>query len=174
MLSAVRRHNINGKLEMKHIVWSSQLRATGLTGFGGEEGIMAYALNTHFQCTGPEGWHFVARRVKRHKRIAAAEIHNEIRLLSKPAWFHTYLHDLIGSRKLVLCKTLPRPEEAIISKSERASCWQHLTKTAKRKHIADKAEEQYNPKMMQNDLWKQLNISMFSLPSSLRPGKHAR
>ena len=24
----------------------------------GEDGIMACALNTHFQCSGPEGWHF--------------------------------------------------------------------------------------------------------------------
>ena len=45
-LAVTRRHNINGTLSMKHLVWSSKLRAFGLKGFGGEDGIMAYALNT--------------------------------------------------------------------------------------------------------------------------------
>ena len=61
-LAVTRRHNINGTLSMKHLVWSSKLRAFGLKGFGGEDGIMAYALNTHVQCSGPEGWNFVAKR----------------------------------------------------------------------------------------------------------------
>ena len=61
-LAVTRRHNINGTLSMKNLVWSSQLRAFGLKGFGGEDGIMAYALNTQFQCSGPEGLHFVAKR----------------------------------------------------------------------------------------------------------------
>ena len=63
-LAVTRRRNINGILSMKHLVWSSKLRAFGLKGFGGEDGIMAYALNTHFQCSGPEGWHFVAKRAQ--------------------------------------------------------------------------------------------------------------
>ena len=63
-LAVTRRHNINGNMSMKHLVWSSQLRAIGLKGFGGEDGIMAYALNTHFQCSGPEGWHFVGKRIR--------------------------------------------------------------------------------------------------------------
>ena len=48
-LAVTHRHNINGKMSMKHIVWSSKLRALGLKGFGGEDGVMAYALNTHVQ-----------------------------------------------------------------------------------------------------------------------------
>ena len=62
--AVTRRRNINGILSMKHIVWSSKLRAIGLKGLGGEDGIMAYGLNTHFQCSGPEGWHFHATHAK--------------------------------------------------------------------------------------------------------------
>ena len=71
-LAVTRRHNINGKLSMKHLVWSSKLRAFGLNGFGGEDGIMAYALNTHFQCSGPEGWRFCREtcNAKRHDRCS--------------------------------------------------------------------------------------------------------
>ena len=36
-------------------------RVVGLRGVGGEEGILATALNMHFRCKGPEGWHFVQR-----------------------------------------------------------------------------------------------------------------
>ena len=54
-LAVTRRRNVNGNLSVTHLVWSSKLIAIGLTGFGGEDGVMAYALNTHFQCSGPEG-----------------------------------------------------------------------------------------------------------------------
>ena len=66
-LSVARRRNTNGNMSMKHLVWPSQLRAVDLKGFGGEDGIMAYALNTHFQCPGPEGWHLFAKRVNKEK-----------------------------------------------------------------------------------------------------------
>ena len=105
-LAVTRRHNINSNLSMKHLVWSSKLRAIGLTGFGGEEGVMALALNTHFQCDGPEGWHFIAKR-RKHKTQSAAELRHEVRLLSKPKWFQVYLFDLIASRAIKLCKHLP-------------------------------------------------------------------
>jgi hypothetical protein len=159
---------------MKNLVWSSQLRAVGLQGFGGEEGVMAYALNTHFQCRGPEGWHVVAKRATKGKKCAA-EIHNEVRLLSKPPWFGTHLFDLIATTSFTLCKHLPRPELAVLSRSEqKASRWQHLTRTAKRQRIAESAEEQYNPKKMHEGLWQHLRIPTLSLPSYLRPGTRPR
>ena len=43
---------------------------------------MAYALNTHVQCSGPEGWHFVAKRAKQ-KTMTAVQMRNEVRLSSK-------------------------------------------------------------------------------------------
>ena len=82
-LAITRRHSINGKLSLKHLVWSSKLRAIGLTGFGGEEGVMALALNTYFECDGPEGWHFIAKR-RKHNTLSTAELRREVRLLSTP------------------------------------------------------------------------------------------
>ena len=174
MLAATRRHNVNGGLAMKHLVWSTQLKAVGLKGFGGEQGIMAYALNVHFQTTSPAGWHFVAKRTVKRKSVAAA-LRNEVRLLSKPPWFHTHLHDLIATYGLALCKPLPRPELAVLSGSEKsASRWPQLTASSKRQRIADSAEDQHNPKAMSDRLWQQLRMTTLSLPSCLRPGKHAR
>ena len=167
-LAVTRRHNINGTLSMKHLVWSSKLRAFGLKGFGGEDGIMAYALNTHFQCSGPEGWHFVAKRAK-PKTMTAVQMRNEVRLLSTPQWFHTHLFDLIATKRIHLCKPLPRPEAALL-----ASCWRQLKPTAKRQKIEEAAEEQYNPKVMHDGLFQQLKISTLSLPSCLRLGKYPR
>ena len=133
---------------------------------------MALALNTHFQCDGPEGWHPIAKRGK-HKTPSAGELHREVRLLSMPKWFQVYLFDLIASRAIKLCNQLPRPETALL-----ASCWRHfepgLKPTAKRQKISEAAEDHYNPKVMHDGLWQQLNISTLSLPICLRFGKNAR
>ena len=169
-LAVTRRHNINGSLSMKHIVWSSKLRAVGLKGFGGEDGIMAHALNIHFQCSGPEGWHFVAPRAQ-PKKMTTAQMRNEVRLLSKPQWFHSYLFDLVATKSIHLCKLLPRPEAAVLA---RASRWRELKPNAKRQRIGEVAEEQYNPKVMHGGLFQQLQINTLSLPSCLRPGTKPR
>ena len=73
-LAVTRRHNINGTLSMKHLVWSSKLRAFGLKGFGGEDGIMAYALNTHFSAPGRKDG-ILSRNVqsKNHDRCSNAQ-----------------------------------------------------------------------------------------------------
>ena len=173
-LAVTRRHNINGNMSMKHLVWSSQLRAIGLKGFGGEDGIMAYALDTHFQCSGPEGWHFVGKRIRR-RTMDAVQIRNEVRLLNLLRWFQTYFKDLIVNGGMTLCKFLPTPERAMLTASaKQASRWQELKPAAKRHKISETAEEQYNPKVMDDGLWQQLKINTLSLPSCLRPGKYAR
>ena len=173
-LEVTRRHNTNGGMSVKHLVWSTQLRAHGLKGFGGEQGIMAYALNTHFRCTGPEGWHFIAKRVKDNKRCAA-QVNNDVRLLSKPQWFQKYIFDLVTTGALTLCKTLPRPERAFLSSSMlRDSRWHQLTTYAKRQKLSEEADEEYNPKRLDDNLFKQLKITTLSLPSCLRPGKNPR
>jgi hypothetical protein len=68
-LAVTRRHNITGNMAMNNLVWSSQLRAVGCKGLGGEQGLMAHALNIHFQCKGPEGWHFSTKRMQK-KRLS--------------------------------------------------------------------------------------------------------
>merc|ERR1711884_899313 len=85
--------------------------------------------------------------------MTAAQMHNEVRLLSKPEWFHRYLFDLIATQRIHLCKPLPRPEAALL-----ASCWRQLKPTAKRRKIEEAAEEQYNPKVMHDGLFQQLKI----------------
>ena len=101
--------------------------------------------------------------------MTTVQMRNEVRLLSQPLWFHTYLFDLIATKRLHLCKPLPRPEAALL-----ASCWRQLKPTAKRQKIEEAAEEQYNPKVMHDGLFQQLKINTLSLPSCLRPGKKPR
>lgn len=172
-LAVTRRHNITGNMAMKHLVWSSQLRALGCKGFGGGDGLLAHALNIHFQCEGPDGWHFKTKRKQTQKSVA--ELHNQLRLLSKPAWFSRYLVDLFATGSLKLCKPLPRPEIVVLMPGERgASRWQHLTTTAKRQRLAESAERQYDPKAMHDELWQHLGMTTLSLPSCLRPGARPR
>ena len=101
-----------------------------------------------------------------------------VRLLSKPKWFPLYLNDIIFTGELDVCKFLPRPEmvflPSVCQKSSRWQEWQQLTTTAKRQRIAEAAEEQYNPKQIDDALWQRLRMNTLSLPSCLRPGKHAR
>ena len=44
-------------LSITSIAWGAQLKALGIHGTGGEEGFHSMALNSHFACQGPEGWH---------------------------------------------------------------------------------------------------------------------
>ena len=159
---------------IEHIVWSSKLRALGLKGFGGEDGIMAYALNTHFQCEGPEGWHFARTRANPNDAMAAIQMHNEVRLLTKPQWIPLYLYDLITFKSINLCKQLPRPEAALLASRWRPAAWEQLKPTAKRQKIEEAAEDQYNPTGMHDGLFRQLRIDTKSLPNCLRPGKYPR
>lgn len=107
--------------------------------------------------------------------MTTVQMRNEVRLLSQPQWFHTYLFDLIATKRLHLCKPLPRPEALLLPEAASlASCWRQLKPTAKRQKIAEAAEEQYNPKVMHDGLFQQLKINTLSLPSCLRPGKKPR
>ena len=101
--------------------------------------------------------------------MSAIQMRNEVRLLSNPKWFHEYVFDLIATRRIQLCKAIPRPETAFL-----ASCWRHLKPHAKRQKISEAAEEQYNPKVMHDGLFQQLKIHTLVLPACLRPGKHPR
>jgi hypothetical protein len=171
-LEVSRRHNLNGLLATKRVVWSSQLRAAGLRGFGGEEALLSLALNFHFQSHGPEGWHFHAPRA--HERPGAAHLQREVALQNRPDWFHTYLEDLVESGRLNLCKSLPRPEEVLISRKELASRWQQEHTTVKRQRLAERSDDLFEPRTLAPELWRKLGISILSLPSCLRPGKRAR
>ena len=47
-LEVTRRHNTNGVMSVKHLVWSAQLRAHGLKGVGCEEGLVEKSLMPSF------------------------------------------------------------------------------------------------------------------------------
>ena len=88
------------------------------------------------------------------KKKVVAELQNELRLLSKPAWFGRYLLDMIATHSLKLCKPLPRPDLVMMTPDEvEASRWRHLTPITKRQRIAEGAESQYHPKEMHDELW---------------------
>ncbi len=171
-LEVSRRHNLNGLLATKRVVWSSQLRAAGLRGFGGEEALLSLALIFHFQSHGPEGWHFHAPHA--HERPGAAQLQREVALQNQPDWFHTYLEDLVEIGRLNPCKSLPRPEEVLISRQELASRWQQQHTTVKRQRLAERSDDLFEPRTLAPELWRKLGISILSLPSCLRPGKRAR
>ena len=46
---------------VRRVAWKAQVRALGIRGEGGEEGFLAMALNNHFRCDGPAGWHVCTR-----------------------------------------------------------------------------------------------------------------
>ena len=115
------------------------------------------ALDTHFQCASPEGWHFVTVQAKQTKKAAALQ--RELRLLSRPDWFHKHHSDLISYDQLAPCKALPRPEEAFLSSQERASRWQQLSGTSNRQRISDETDKQFDPKELPQELWHKLQVS---------------
>ncbi len=55
-----RKANTHG--EIGRFIWGARLRMDGLQGLGGEEAVLASALNVHFACSDPKGWHFAPQQ----------------------------------------------------------------------------------------------------------------
>ena len=110
----VRRRN-RGGVSTKRIAWSSQLKASGLKGIGGENGIMTMALNAHFNCRGPEGWHFLRKNSADGEKKSLTQLRAEARSWSQPAWVTSYLCDVVSSRGMILCKALPSVDSFIFT-----------------------------------------------------------
>ena len=53
-MQAVKRRNLNQNMSTNKLVWATHLKAIGLQGMGGEEGILSMALNTHVFKQGPK------------------------------------------------------------------------------------------------------------------------
>ena len=172
------RHNLNRQLSTKNIVWATQLKALGLHGMGGEEGFMAMALNFHFKCEGPAGWHFTCPSNGGSKSRSAVgdrqRIAREVALLKKPVWFRTPLLDVLAQGLMVLCKTrIPRPELFLFPKEElRAHRERGMIQRVARMH--ELADEKFDPRRLPLRLWQQLGVNVQSLPTYLRPGARAR
>ena len=140
---------------------------------GGEDGILAMALNQHFKCDGPSGWHFVAARRKTSAfgdGKCWQQVLREGRLQRLPPWFGTPLADLLARRDIVLSSgmRLPCPESFIVPRDERRQ-HQELSKTEQRKRKHELGDMMWEPKHLSDELWRRLKISAASLPAHLRP-----
>ncbi len=105
-LRALTNRNSSGRLHRKRMVWGAQLKAAGLRGLGGEEGVLAMALNTHFKSQGPEGWRFSTKKpsdASRWRRPHASQVASHWQRL----WSSDFLLDLVRSGRTQLCKSSP-------------------------------------------------------------------
>ena len=172
LLQYIRSRHNRGGVGTKRIAWTSQLKAAGLKGTGGEDGIMAMGLNFHFKCHGPEGWHFSHRKNSADGETRTlTQLRAEARLWNQPAWVSSYINDVVKSRVIRLCKHLPRVDSFILSKEERK---EDLSAQRKRQRIHEHSSAAYEPQNLSATLWKHLRITTFSLSKHVRPGRTPR
>ena len=155
----------------KRIAWTAQIKALGVRGHGSEDGFLCMALNTHFGCNGPEGWHLETKRERKTSWVADLQRENRVHKL--PGWVQYYLQDLICSQQMRICKPLPYPEEFLLDKAG-ASHWRRQSLIAKRKHLENVAAEKLEPKSLHIELWSMMKVSRQSLPTVVRPGDRPR
>ena len=62
-------HKSKSQAQIGKFIWAARLRMAGLQGLGGEDAILAAALNVHFGCSDPQGWHFE----RAHRRLLNQE-----------------------------------------------------------------------------------------------------
>lgn len=165
------------------IVNAVMARIAGLRGVGGEEGVLTTALNLHFRCNGPEGWHFVQRGRPLATGAAAkkAELKNQVRRSKLPPWVDTLVRDLCRKRELHLVKPLPNKLKmalqfhAIDEDDEAgASAIGDKTAGAARRGLVADGKRAYEPQVLPADVFRKLNITALSLPAHLRPGQRTR
>ena len=164
------RHN-RGGMSTTRVALASQLKAAGLKGIGGEDGIMAMALNAHFQCRGPEGWHFLCKNSAHGEQKNLTQLRAEARLWNQPAWVTSYLCDVAKSSVMRLCKHLPSVDSFMLTKEERKN---DLGAHQKRQRIDEHSNAAYEPRHLSATLWKHLTITTASLSKNIRPGVKPR
>ena len=54
------------------------------------------------------------RETCKAKTMAAVQMRNEVRMLSKPPWFHTYVFDLLATKRIHLCKPPTQTRSSIV------------------------------------------------------------
>ena len=160
------------------LVNATLARASGLRGVGGEEGILATALNIHFRCKGPEGWHFVQR--SRPLAIGAATkkaaLKNVVHRSKLPLWVDALVVDLWKQRKMNFAKILPRPLKMALTfhEDDDNDAQATLPASSSRRNMVAAGRKAYEPNKLADDVFRKLNITALSLPGHLRPGKHFR
>jgi len=171
---AVRRVNIS------HLVSASLIRMAGVRGLGGEDGILSTALNMHFACPTPEGWHvFASHRLAagssdRHHRIV-----EEVRRAALPPWIADTVRDLACSRRTRYAIRLPYPTTLTGQKMDEVFATQLAVGSGgismHRRSVVANVRQSVEPDCVASgELWRRMGISMLSLPAHLRPGKYGR
>ena len=164
------------------IVNAALARIAGLRGVGGEEGVLTTALNLHFRCNGPEGWHFVQRGRPLATGAAAkkAELRNLVRRSKLPPWVDTLVRDLWGKRELQFVKPLPSKLRMALQfhakdedDDDEATPSAIGDAAAARRRLVAAGKSAYEPKTLPADVFRKLNVTVLSLPAHLRPGKGA-
>ena len=145
----------------------------GLRGTGGEEGFLSMALNNHFACQSPEGWHlFPSSQSNKSSHWRKANIQRNLRLEQAPVWIGEHLLDLVATSQVCLSKNLPLPWEFAVSATEARDKQQSAT--AKRKHVEESTRQQFEPASLSARLWQHLGVTRHVLPSHARPGRRPR
>ena len=162
-------------LSVRRTAWAAQLKALGIRGASGEEGFLSMALNNHFVCQSPEGWHlFPSNQSNKssHWRNRKANVQRDLRLQNAPVWIGEHLLDLCATRQVRLCKHLPLPWEFAVSATEARDTQQSAT--VKRKRVEESTRRQLEPESLSARLWQHLGVTRHVLPSHARPGRRPR
>ena len=185
--------------DITSFIRATTVRMCRLRGHGDEEGILADALNTHFNGQGPECWHMRRRRRDSvHPDGAAmtrAILERRMRLQHCPPWVSSPLCDVARRGEQVYCKRLPRPQDfsalatggairkgnlsapgdtqGVGSSAKRARGAESSTATARRESL-HAAKSEATPSTLSETLWSMLKISSFSIAHTHRPGKSFR
>lgn len=166
------------QLSSRHLAWATKLKSCGLTGFGGADNFMSRALNEHFSCQGPGGLDFDRKSRKRKHGggdcdllLRRERIRRSVRQEHLPEWFHQAPTALYKHRKL--CKLVPEPMQFLVGK-DRSRLLRNAAAT-KRREVAEEAQaDAFRSDTLHSSVWSRLNVTVQSLPSSLRPGRYPR
>ena len=178
---------------LQYIANAAVARMAGLRGLGGEEGVLATALNIHFRCKGPVGWHFVqkGRPLAAGAAVQKAALRSQVRRDALAPWVESTVVDLHRAKQIQIAKTLPRPLKlALDLRPGNDDDDHHAARTlaiggstpaiggstaacARRAGIAVQ-KAHFAPDSLPDDVFRKLNITTLSLPAHLRPGKHGR
>eukprot|EP00974_Lingulodinium_polyedra_P075364 7302554-Lingulodinium_polyedra.AAC.1 len=144
----------------------------GLRGLGGEEGILATALNRHFKQFGPEHWHFKKKRSKSDHSVVKQRvvIKELVRRQALPAWVDNLLYDLRRTHQIKIATNLGLTGLAV-SGSKLVPASGGIS-AARRSGLAEALNRQ-TPEELPQSFWQKFGLAN-ALPLHLRPGKGFR
>ena len=182
--------------DVSAVTQATIVRMAGLRGHGGEEGIMADAMNFHFGGKGPESWHV---RRERRAELASGNVcvavkraakHRRIRLAESQPWVSDTLLDTASSGQQTYCKVLPRPSKFIelaSGSSGLASGSSHVSATGDkttpssharrcedRRRAVQGDKREANPSKLSDFSWDSINATANALSNDKKPGKYFR